>query len=156
MRRSEREVHDRQRLMDILDACDCLHLAIADEEAPYIVPVNFGWEEREGTLWLYFHGASEGRKVELMARHPRVGFEADCAHSLVRGEPACRYSYRYASVIGVGSVHFAETPEEKRHGLRRIMAHYAPGRDFDFPEASLTRVGVGCLRVETISCKEHA
>lgn len=156
MRRGEREVRDRQRLLEVLESCDCLRLAMADVDAPYIVPVNFGWEEREGQLWLYFHGAREGRKAELLGRNPHVGFEADCSYELVEGAVACRYSYRYASVIGVGTVHFAESDDEKRRGLSRIMAHYAPGRVFEFPEAALARVAVGCLCVERISCKEHA
>lgn len=155
MRRREREVHDHGRLLDVLNRCDCLRLAIADEEAPYVVPVNFGWEEVRGELRLFFHGACEGRKLELLGRHPRVGFELDCAHRLVTGEPACRYSFFYASIIGVGMVRFAASDEEKRHGLRLIMAHYAPGQDFVFPEAALSRVCVGCVQVERVSCKEH-
>lgn len=155
MRRSEREVKDHERLLAILDACDCLRLAIADEEAPYIVPLNFGWEERDGRLSLFFHCAPEGRKIELMRRHPRVGFEADCRHELVEGKSACLYSYRYASVMGVGRVQFAASDEEKLYGLRLLMAHYAPGRVFDFPQAALARICVGCLSVEQISGKEH-
>lgn len=155
MRRSEREVKDHERLLGILEACDCLRLAIADEEAPYIVPVNFGWEEQKGRLRLFFHCAPEGRKIELLHRNPRVGFEADCRHELAVGETACRYSYLYASVIGVGTVQFAATDAEKLYGLRLLMAHYAPGRAFDFPQASLARICVGCLNVEKISGKEH-
>lgn len=155
MRRSEREVKDHERLLAILDACDCLRLAIADEEAPYIVPLNFGWEERDGRLRLFFHCAPEGRKIELLRRNSRVGFEADCRHELTVGETACRYSYLYASVIGVGTVQFASSDEEKLYGLRLLMAHYAPGRVFDFPQAALARIHVGCLSVEKISGKEH-
>ena len=70
MRRSEREVKDHERLLGILEACDCLRLAIADEEAPYIVPVNFGWEEQEGRLRLFLGQAQSVWKPPV--EPPRV------------------------------------------------------------------------------------
>lgn len=53
MRRTDREITDRQELLDVMARCDVCRLALNDESGyPYVVPLNFGMEEREGTLYL--------------------------------------------------------------------------------------------------------
>ena len=61
MRRTDREITDRQELLDVMARCDVCRLALNDESGyPYVVPLNFGMEERDGTLYLLFHGAMTG------------------------------------------------------------------------------------------------
>ena len=66
MRRKDREVTDFQTMVDIMSRCRVCRLALNDGEVPYLLPVNFGMEVQGGTVTLYFHGAAEGRKYELM------------------------------------------------------------------------------------------
>ena len=66
MRRSEREVRDFSAMCKILEGCDVLRLGFSEEGGAYIVPVNFGLFCRDGRLSLYFHGAAEGKKAELI------------------------------------------------------------------------------------------
>ena len=73
MRRKDREVTELETVKEIIRQCDVLRLGLADGDYPYIVPMNFGWEEKEGRLYFYLHGAAEGRKAELLP-----GFEAFC------------------------------------------------------------------------------
>ncbi len=47
MRRKEREITEQAKINEIIQNCDCLRLALADEGAPYIVPVSFGYVEEE-------------------------------------------------------------------------------------------------------------
>ena len=83
MRRTDREITDRQELLDVMARCDVCRLALNDESGyPYVVPLNFGMEERDGTLYLLFHGAMTGTKYDRMERDPRVTFEMDCGHML--------------------------------------------------------------------------
>lgn len=44
MRRNEREVRDKKRILQILEECRVCRLAFSDDHAPYIVPLNFGYE----------------------------------------------------------------------------------------------------------------
>ena len=156
MRRSEREVRDFSAMCKILEGCDVLRLGFSEEGGAYIVPVNFGLFCRDGRLSLYFHGASEGKKAELIKESGAVGFEADRKHELVRGETACAYSYRYQSVIGKGRVESISDTEEKKKGLLCIMKHYAPEHgDFSFPDAALSRTAVFRIDVTEWSAKEH-
>lgn len=86
MRRADREITDRAELLEVIAGCDVCRLAINDEEVPYILPLNFGEEVRGDKLLLYFHGAAEGRKYELISRDPQVSFEMDCSHRIVLDE----------------------------------------------------------------------
>lgn len=50
MRRKDREVTELEAVKEIIRQCDVLRLGLADGDYPYIVPMNFGWEEKEGRL----------------------------------------------------------------------------------------------------------
>ena len=59
MRRADREVTDRQEILAILNQCTVGHLALVDPYGePYLVPMNFGWEDKEGTCTAPRKGAS--------------------------------------------------------------------------------------------------
>ena len=124
MRRNERELINRDEFLDVFTRGDVCRLAISDEIAPYIVPLNFGmiWENELPIL--YFHSAGEGRKIELLAKNGRVGFEIDVDHQLVKHEKACGWGMTYKSIIGVGEVSQVVDETEKRLAMDTIMRHY--------------------------------
>ena len=78
MRRSDREITDEKELLQVISECDVCRLALNDEEVPYILPLNFGEEVSGGRLYLYFHGAAEGRKYDLISRDPQKTGRASC------------------------------------------------------------------------------
>lgn len=53
-----------------------------DEEFPYIVPLNFGLDIQGDQVFLYFHSAMKGKKLDLIAKNHRAAFEMDCEHNL--------------------------------------------------------------------------
>lgn len=114
MRRRERAVTDWNHVLEIIQSCDCCRVAFSEPDGPYIVPMNFGVEAGPSEqLTLYFHGASSGKKVELMQKNPCVGFEMDTGHGLVPGAQACSCSFFYQSVIGKGKIEAISNSEEK-------------------------------------------
>ena len=113
MRRTDREITDRQELLDVMARCDVCRLALNDESGyPYVVPLNFGMEEREGTLYLLFHGALTGTKYDRMEQDPRATFEMDCGHMLCTDEAKGMCTMAYESVIGRGRLE--PVPEAER------------------------------------------
>jgi len=70
MRRSDREVTDVDEKLGIVARCKVCRLGMIDETVgpgePYIVPLNFGYEYVDGVLFLYLHGAGEGRKINIL------------------------------------------------------------------------------------------
>lgn len=155
MRRTDREVTDHDRIHEIIQSCHCCRLGFADREEVYIVPLDFGYTERAGKRTFYFHGAKEGRKIELIARTHRAGFELDTGYELMRAQEACAHSARYQSVIGSGHIALVEDPEEKKEALQAIMLHSAGKGAWSFAEPMLEAISVIRLDVEKLSCKEH-
>ena len=90
---------------------------------PYAVPLNFGYEWKDGVLTMFFHCAAEGRKLELLRRDPRVFFQMDGCHRLVLSGDAAACTMAFDSVMGTGEVRFLEG-EEARKGLVRILRRY--------------------------------
>ena len=152
MRRKEREVTDRAKIIEIIESCDVCHLGLVDDFGAYILPMNFGFEDNGG-LTLYFHCAGEGKKLDLLRKDSRASFEMDSRHRLKTGERACAYSFLYSSVIGRGEVSFLEGGE-KLHALDMIMSHYGVSvREYD--KAAFEKVTALALKVTELSAKAH-
>ncbi|MDR1970860.1 MAG: pyridoxamine 5'-phosphate oxidase family protein [Treponema sp.] len=171
MRRKDREITDTHEKLGIVGRCKVCRLAmIGDGDAaeggknpePYLVPLNFGYEYREGdgkegVLTLHFHSALEGRKIAILKNHPGpVCFEMDGAHRLLETPQGCSYSFSYESVIGKGAVEFIEDREEKIRSLNLLLRHQS-GKDQDFAidDGALSKTAVFRLRAETWSAKRH-
>lgn len=156
MRRSDREVTDPKQIRDIIDHCTCCRLGFWDGQEVYILPLNFGYEEADGKRVFYFHSAKEGRKIDLIAKAPRVGFELDTNYKLNEAETACGHSARFQSIIGTGTVRFVTEEDERRSALCSLMRHNTGRADWAFTSEMLNAVAVYRLDVETLSAKKHA
>ena len=155
MRRKDREVTDIDVIRDVIGRCFCCRIGFNDNGEVYIVPLSFGFEERDGSFVFYFHGAKEGRKIDLIGRSPDVGFEMDTDYRLNEGNSACSYSARFMSIIGNGTVGMVESEEEKRHGLSLIMKHCTGKDGWIFDDGMVDTVAVFKLVVTRLSCKQH-
>ena len=71
MRRKDREITDINEIETIIKRATHCQIGLVDNDEPYVVPVNFGYERNA----LYFHGALEGRKVELIQKNNKVCLE---------------------------------------------------------------------------------
>ena len=132
-----------------LAQAEVLRLGLVDEDGPYVVPVNFGYEGGR----LYVHGPLEGRRLDAIAADPRVCFEADECE-IVRSVRSCGFTARFRSVIGYGTARVLTDDGEKRRGLDAIMAHYAgPAGGYD--DAVLARTSVIEIEIERMDGKRH-
>lgn len=123
MRRSDREVTDFQDLTAIIERCDICRLALNDDGYPYILPLNFGMAVKGDRVELYFHGAAEGKKYELIERDNRASFEMDCSLKLVTDSERGSCTMDYESVIGQGHIEMIPD-EEKYDALSILLKHY--------------------------------
>lgn len=120
MRKSDREIRDYNEILRLLDECQTIRLALHDEPYPYVVPLSYGWEERDGKLFVYFHCAKEGKKLDLIEKNGNVYFEADCLagyKSTGRGVTA-----DYRSLIAFGKAERVYG-EELVRGLELLLKH---------------------------------
>lgn len=152
MRQKNREIKDINKIAEVIDSCEVCRIAINDEEYPYIVPLNFGYEMKDNII-LYFHSALEGKKIDLLKKNNKVCFEMDTVHELYSEESRGYCTFRYKSVIGTGEIHFIEDEKEKEHALQKIMDHYHM-EDFPWSRAAMPRTAVYKLEVRSITGKE--
>lgn len=155
MRRKDREVTDRQKIREIVEACQCCRLGLCEDGKAYIVPMNFGYEERDGRYVFYFHSAREGRKIDLLKKNHYAAFEMDANVEIYGKDTACSYAARFSCVMGGGKVDFIEEPEKKLDALRAIMRHHTGREDWQFEANMLNAVCVFSLEAEELSCKVH-
>lgn len=152
MRRKDREVTSRADIEAILQQCRVAHIAFQDEEAPYIVPMNFGYDWQGEAPVLYFHCAAEGKKLDLIKNCPKVGVEMDCGHQLVGEKKACSYGFLFQSITGWGVAELVETLEEKQHSLERLMFQQT-GKEFSITPEETKTVTVFRIRLCSFSAK---
>ncbi len=128
MRRKEREITSLSDLKEILEKADICRIAIGGSAIPYIVPLNFGFTW-ENNLEIFFHCASEGRKLDLLSKNNLVGFEIDIDHELIThnqadSKKACNWGMKYKSIIGTGKITEISDETGKKAALDKIMLHY--------------------------------
>ena len=122
MRRKDREVTDPQDVFDILNRCDTVRLGLRGDEYPYVVPLSFGAEWRDGKAVVYFHCAREGLKLELLRQCDRVCVEGDI---FIKTETTDHgITTRYESAIGFGRCELLTDTDEIIRGLHAITEHY--------------------------------
>lgn len=130
MRRKDREITDFHEMIDIMKKCDSCIVAMNDGDFPYVVPMNFGLEVQGEQVFLYFHCAMEGKKLDLLKKDNRVTFEMDCDHNFILYEERMSCTMGYSSVIGHGTIDKV-VDEDKYDALKILMRQYH-AEDFKF------------------------
>ena len=146
MRRKDKQITDRSEIEAILKRNNVCRIALFDEEAPYIVPLCYGYEDG----CLYFHGFAGGTKLELIRKNPSVSFEVEEDVQVVTDPDPCEWSVKYRSVIGRGVAEILEDPAEKKAGLDVVVKAFA-GMKKEFPEQAMRAVSVVRIRVTELS-----
>lgn len=155
MRRSDREITQLTEILTVMEHCTICRLGFWDGQQVYVLPLNFGFTHQDGTTTLYFHGAREGRKIDLIQSGAPVGFEMDTNYQLNTGETACDYSAAFQSIIGNGVMAMVEDASEKTMALNRIM-YQNTGKDvWHYPEAMLSATAIFKLTITSMTCKFH-
>lgn len=153
MRRKDREITDFHEIMNIINKCDTCRLALFDEEYPYIIPMNFGVDIQDEDVYLYFHCAKQGKKLDLIQRNNKATFEMDCEHNILLYKERMSCTMGYASVIGHGHIEFVED-EDKFQALKIIMHHYH-SKDFQFNTDMIKATTVFRLKVKDMLGKRR-
>lgn len=151
MRRSDREVKNFDDMIQIMEKCDVCRIALNNNGYPYILPLNFGMKNENNTVELFFHGAKEGMKYEVIQADNRASFEMDCEHKLVTDAERGSCTMEYESIIGQGHIEIV-SEKEKYDALCVLMKHYHQ-EDFLFDKTVIPRTTVFKLVVENMTGK---
>jgi nitroimidazol reductase NimA-like FMN-containing flavoprotein (pyridoxamine 5'-phosphate oxidase superfamily) len=123
MRRADKEFTEQRKLRKVLRETCYMTLAMARDGEPYLVSLSHGYDEERNCL--YFHSASEGKKLEIMRTNPVVWGQVVMDNGYVEGE--CTHSY--ATVMFKGRVSFIDDSDEKLRALRTMLWQLEPDAD---------------------------
>jgi nitroimidazol reductase NimA-like FMN-containing flavoprotein (pyridoxamine 5'-phosphate oxidase superfamily) len=155
MRRKDKEITSADKKIEIVEKNKVCRVALSRNNFPYIVPLNYGFTFEGNKLTLYFHSATEGKKMDIIKANSNACFEIDCDCKLVESEKPCSYGYEFKSIVGFGKIVVMATTEEKIKGLNILMKHQT-GKEaqYDFPEEVLRKVIVYKMEVEEFTGKQ--
>ncbi|RLI09007.1 pyridoxamine 5'-phosphate oxidase family protein [Candidatus Bathyarchaeota archaeon] len=129
LRRADKEIRDPREVEAVLREAEVGRLGTCANGEPYVVPLSFVYHEGR----ILFHGARQGKKMENIARNPRVCFEVDLGEVMPAEDP-CSFNYRYRSVIAVGTARIIDDPRKRVEALRLLVEKYAPGKGAQLTE----------------------
>ena len=147
-------VTDPHQILHILDTGKVLHLGLAVNNEPYVVPMNYGYCLENGKLVLYLHSAVRGKKLDMIQANPRVFFEIDCDLMPFEGCVPCQYGLVYSSLMGRGTAVLVDDVEEKKQAMSILMKTQT-GKDFTFEDRLVTIVSVIRIDVEEYTAKHR-
>lgn len=142
-------IDDQESLEQILSLAPVCRLALLDGDVPYVVPMNFVYEDSS----FYLHSRKSGKKIDLLGKNNKVCIETEILGDLIAGDTPCDYGYSFKSVIAAGTAEILEEQELKQTALLKISQKYTGGV-WEFDESALDSVAVIRVTVDTITGKQ--
>jgi uncharacterized protein len=152
MRRKDREIQEVSILESIISKADVCRIALADNNMPYIVTLNFGYIGGDHPCF-YFHCAKVGKKLEMLKKNNFVCFELDTDHELYDGENGCDWGMKFSSIVGYGKIIQIEDRESRIRGLDCIMSHYSDREKFSYDQKVLENTMILRLDIDQMTGK---
>ena len=154
MTRREHQIFDIGKILEILDRSKVIHIGMVDGDEPYVVPMNYGYTYENEKLTIWLHGATTGRKLDIIRKNPKVFFEMECDLVPFDGDVACKYGLSYSSLMGKGIATIIENSEEKQKALSILMKTQVD-MDFEFNEKLASVVGIIKIEVSEFTAKHR-
>jgi nitroimidazol reductase NimA-like FMN-containing flavoprotein (pyridoxamine 5'-phosphate oxidase superfamily) len=126
---------DETEARDFIAAGKIGRLGCVDNGEPYVVPVNYVFEE----MSIYSHSLP-GRKIEALRAHPRACLQVD----------EIRDDFNWRSVIAFGNFEEIRVPSDRRSILGKLLARFplltpvesTMARDAGAPDSIVFRIVV--------------
>jgi nitroimidazol reductase NimA-like FMN-containing flavoprotein (pyridoxamine 5'-phosphate oxidase superfamily) len=128
VRRRDREITDSDALKKVLKSAKYVTIALCMDNKPYLVSLSHGYDEAQNCI--YFHCASEGKKLVYMQANNKVWGQAVLDYGVT---DECDYAY--ASVHFEGKVSSIDDLSKKRHAMEVMVRQLSAN-----PEAKLATI----------------
>ncbi len=113
-----------------------------DDGMPYAVPLSYVYTDGK----IYFHGAKEGAKHDLIAQNNKASF---CVVAQDMNVPE-KFTTYFKSVIAFGTVAVVTDPDEIYHSVDMLALKYSPNEPDSARDAEIKREwnGLKVLRLD--------
>ena len=153
IRRKEKAVDDQGEQRRILEQAQYITIAMCQQNEPYLVTLSHGYDKEKNIL--YFHCASEGKKIDILRKNNIVWGQALLDQGYVQG----KCSHLWAMVMFRGIVTFITDADEKRHALETMIKHLEdhpePVMKKQITKKSLNQITIGRIAIEYMSGKQQ-
>jgi nitroimidazol reductase NimA-like FMN-containing flavoprotein (pyridoxamine 5'-phosphate oxidase superfamily) len=114
VRRKDREITKSDEIHKVLKDTKYVTIALCMEDEPYLVALNHGYDQTRNCL--YFHCASEGKKLIFAKANPKVWGQAVLDFGVTQ---ECDYSY--SSVHFSGKLSLITDLNEKKRAMEVLI-----------------------------------
>ena len=123
MRMKTRICRDETKIHAFLSRTPTGYLGLSTGDIPYIVPLNYVWHEGN----VYFHGASEGRKIDMIRENPNATFVVCENYGTIADPIPAKTDTAYLSVMLFGKVEIVEDLTDATSAMQQLLNKYVPG-----------------------------
>ncbi|WP_371803130.1 pyridoxamine 5'-phosphate oxidase family protein [Candidatus Lokiarchaeum ossiferum] len=152
MHRKDKEITDESELYQIIDRGKFLTLALAKENQPYLVSLNYGFD-RENNCFLV-HCAKRGKKIEFLQSNSHVWGQIVEDNGYLEGE--CDHAF--TTLHFEGKFEFQEDIEIKRKALIMMIERFEsdpePIKKRNIKEKMLQNVMIGKIKIKKLFGKQ--
>lgn len=144
-------IENKEEIYEIIKACKTCYLAMADNNTPYVLPMNFALDGDN----IILHSAQTGRMWETLQKNQRVCINWTLGEELAwqNVKVGCSYRVKSKSVVVEGTIEFVDDYDEKDRLLKVFMSQYSD-LEFKFNGPAVRNVGVLKVHVDNITAKE--
>lgn len=155
MRRKDKEISEIDEVIKIIEDSKIMHLGLSNNNLPYVIPLNFGFQYEGNIIKIYFHSAKVGKKIDFINSNNKCAVEMTSYFELEKGETACQWSAFHKSIMIEGSVFLVENEDEIKKAMDILMKRYGFEGIPIYEEKYLKAMAVYCIEVESISGKRN-
>jgi nitroimidazol reductase NimA-like FMN-containing flavoprotein (pyridoxamine 5'-phosphate oxidase superfamily) len=152
IRRKEKAITDEKILKKILSEVAYVTIALCKDNQPYLVSLSHGYNPDRNCI--YFHCASEGKKIDYLKENNVVWGQAIIDKGYIQG--SC--DHLYATTQFKGKVTFVNDFEEKKEILINMVHKLDDNPDVliekQLTQQSISKITIGRIDIEYMSGKE--
>lgn len=123
IRYKNNECTDQEKINRFLTKTRIGFLGLASRDMPYVVPLNYVWFDGK----IYFHGAAEGRKVDVIKENNDVCFTVCEEYGTLVSPIPAHTSTAYMSAMVFGKIEPVTDLEEATLAMQKMLDKYVPG-----------------------------
>lgn len=125
--------------LEIMDKAPYITVAMTGEDgAPYAVPLSLA---RVDERTFYFHGAMEGKKLDILRQNPKVWLTAVTTCKPTVGPQDGSFTLEFKSAMAQGLAELVEDEAEKAEAMRAICQRFLPHHMEAFDDALARSLG---------------
>ena len=137
MRRKDREITDETVMDEIIKNSDICYLGLSENDHPYVVPMNFGFQDN----CVYYHCANSGKKLDMIRQNPKVCLTFTSDYEICTEGEVQTWTTRYRSVIAFGIAEVIIDPAAKQYAVNVLLSKYTD-KNHEFSQKTLNSVSI--------------